>query len=62
VEVPTHRWRAAFRPSGALFPKSAANPLADPVHVPGYFKVRSRFIDFAGYYVLHSAPELKPAG
>ncbi|HWS89948.1 MAG TPA: multicopper oxidase domain-containing protein [Pyrinomonadaceae bacterium] len=24
-----------------------------PVQVPGYFKMRSRFVDYAGYYVLH---------
>jgi len=23
------------------------------VKIPGYFKMRSRFVDFAGYYVLH---------
>jgi FtsP/CotA-like multicopper oxidase with cupredoxin domain len=23
------------------------------VNVPGYFEMRSRFVDYAGYYVLH---------
>jgi FtsP/CotA-like multicopper oxidase with cupredoxin domain len=26
---------------------------ADPVLVPGYFKMRSRFVDYSGYFVIH---------
>jgi FtsP/CotA-like multicopper oxidase with cupredoxin domain len=29
------------------------NGSGQPVQVPGYFKMRSRFVDFSGYYVLH---------
>ena len=29
------------------------NPVPVTVNVPGYFKMRSRFVDYAGYYVIH---------
>jgi FtsP/CotA-like multicopper oxidase with cupredoxin domain len=29
------------------------NAKGQPVQVPGYFKMRSRFVDYAGFYVLH---------
>jgi hypothetical protein len=34
--------------------KSILNPATNkPVQVPGYFKMRSRFVDFTGQYVQH---------
>ena len=27
--------------------------VANGVNIPGYFKMRSRFVDYAGFYVLH---------
>ena len=45
VPAPLNIWRDVFSiPSGNAF---------DGVNVPGYFKMRSRFVDYAGYYVLH---------
>ena len=32
---------------------SLLNSKGQPVRVPGYFKMRSRFVDYYGYYVLH---------
>jgi len=29
------------------------NSKGEPVRVPGYFKMRSRFVDYTGFYVLH---------
>jgi FtsP/CotA-like multicopper oxidase with cupredoxin domain len=29
------------------------NTAGQPIQVPGYFKMRSRFVDFPGFYVLH---------
>ncbi len=29
------------------------NKKGEPVRVPGYFKMRSRFVDYTGFYVLH---------
>ncbi|MCU1229880.1 MAG: multicopper oxidase type 2 [Acidobacteria bacterium] len=50
VPPPSNIWWDVFSiPSGALFPDSSGKP----VKVPGYFKMRSRFVDYAGYYVLH---------
>ena len=34
-------------------PKPVLNKAGQPIKVPGYFKMRSRFVDYAGYYVLH---------
>src|SRR4029077_18256908 len=31
----------------------AATATSGPVVIPGYFKMRSRFVDYAGSYVLH---------
>ncbi len=46
-------WDVFAIPSG----KSFANPTStDPkatTNVPGYFKMRSRFVDYSGYYVIH---------
>jgi FtsP/CotA-like multicopper oxidase with cupredoxin domain len=52
IPPPSNVWWDVFSiPSGALYPNPAdANK---PFQVPGYFKMRSRFVDYAGYYVLH---------
>ena len=50
VPPPSNIWWDVFSiPSGALFADAGGNA----VKVPGYFKMRSRFVDYAGYYVLH---------
>ena len=51
-------WDVFPIPSGLAATDAAGNPLIDPktgqpVQIPGYFKMRSRFVDFAGYYVMH---------
>lgn len=52
-------WDVFPIPSGYAPTTDAAgnNPLLNskgqPVQVPGYFKMRSRFVDYAGQYVLH---------
>jgi hypothetical protein len=33
--------------------KTTGKPVPVTVNVPGYFKMRSRFVDYAGFYVLH---------
>lgn len=38
--------RAVYVPTGGASPTGV-------VHVPGYFKMRSRFVDFTGQYVIH---------
>jgi FtsP/CotA-like multicopper oxidase with cupredoxin domain len=32
---------------------TTGKPVAVKVNVPGYFKMRSRFVDYSGYYVIH---------
>jgi FtsP/CotA-like multicopper oxidase with cupredoxin domain len=50
VAPPSNIWWDVFSiPSGANFLDGAGNS----VKIPGYFKMRSRFVDYAGYYVLH---------
>jgi FtsP/CotA-like multicopper oxidase with cupredoxin domain len=50
VPVADRTWWDVFPiPSGHIF-SAATGP---QVKIPGYFKLRSRFVDFAGYYVLH---------
>ncbi|HEV7921198.1 MAG TPA: multicopper oxidase domain-containing protein [Thermoanaerobaculia bacterium] len=50
VPAPSNIWWDVFSiPSGGLF----TNGTGPAVKVPGYFKMRSRFVDYAGYYVLH---------
>lgn len=41
-------WDVFAIPSGNTFTTAAGT-----VKVPGYFKMRSRFVDYAGYFVLH---------
>jgi FtsP/CotA-like multicopper oxidase with cupredoxin domain len=44
-------------PSAAPATDKAGNPILDaklqPIVVPGYFKMRSRFVDYPGLYVMH---------
>jgi len=43
-------WWDVFRiPSGAVLKDANGKE----IQVPGYFKMRSRFVDYSGYYVLH---------
>jgi FtsP/CotA-like multicopper oxidase with cupredoxin domain len=44
-------WDVLAIPSGNVF-YDATNP-ATSYQVPGYFKMQSRFVDYAGYYVIH---------
>ena len=51
-------WDVFPIPSGLAVSDAAGNPLINPktgqpILIPGYFKMRSRFVDFAGYYVMH---------
>jgi len=49
VKAPPNTWWDVFAiPSGKQF-----GTAPNQVSVPGYFKMRSRFVDFFGYYVLH---------
>jgi FtsP/CotA-like multicopper oxidase with cupredoxin domain len=50
-------WDTFPIPSGAQLP-DPRDPEKDPtkqrkINVPGYFKLRSRFVDYSGYYVIH---------
>ena len=40
-------------PAGATLSKDCSAQTACTVNIPGYFKMRSRFVDFTGQYVLH---------
>ncbi|MEO8035390.1 MAG: multicopper oxidase domain-containing protein [Acidobacteriota bacterium] len=51
-------WDVFPIPSGVKATDAAGKPILDPktgtqVGVPGYFKMRSRFVDYSGYYVIH---------
>jgi FtsP/CotA-like multicopper oxidase with cupredoxin domain len=52
-------WWDVFPIPSGLAPQAGKNqPLINPntgqpVLIPGYFKMRSRFVDFPGYYVMH---------
>src|ERR1700674_3318002 len=51
-------WDVFPIPSGAKLPVPGTKDPNDPtkpmtIPVPGYFKMRSRFVDYAGYYVIH---------
>jgi FtsP/CotA-like multicopper oxidase with cupredoxin domain len=56
---PNYVWYDVFPiPSGALATDAAGKPIIDrvtnkQVRVPGYFRMRSRFVDYSGFYVLH---------
>jgi FtsP/CotA-like multicopper oxidase with cupredoxin domain len=44
-------------PSGLPATTATGTPINDAkgaqIVIPGYFKMRSRFVDFSGYYVIH---------
>ncbi len=50
-------WDVFPIPSGIAATDANGNPINDSngnqIIIPGYFRMRSRFVDFAGYYVLH---------
>ena len=50
-------WDVFGIPVGVAAKDGQGNPINDAkgnqIMVPGYFKMRSRFVDFSGYYVLH---------
>lgn len=53
-----HAWKPVFPiPSGILATDADNNPVKDAkgnqIKVPGWFKLRSRFVDYSGYYVIH---------
>lgn len=55
---PNRIWWDVFPiPSGINATDAAGKPINDlagnPIQVPGYFKMRSRFVDYTGYYVIH---------
>jgi len=55
---PTIWWDVFPIPSGVRAVDKGGNPIIDPktgkqALVPGHYKSRSRFVDYAGYYVLH---------
>jgi FtsP/CotA-like multicopper oxidase with cupredoxin domain len=58
-QTPPNIWWDVFPiPSGIGATDKDGNPINDPktgqqVVVPGYFKMRSRFVDFTGQYVIH---------
>ncbi|MFL6247291.1 MAG: multicopper oxidase domain-containing protein [Thermoanaerobaculia bacterium] len=50
-------WDVFPIPSGLAATDAAGNPINDangnPIIIPGYFRMRSRFVDYAGFYVIH---------
>lgn len=45
---------SAYAPTtDAAGKKPLLNSKGQPVQVPGFFKMRSRFVDYTGYYVIH---------
>jgi FtsP/CotA-like multicopper oxidase with cupredoxin domain len=51
-------WDVFPIPSGTNPTDAAGKPIVDPktnnpILVPGFFKLRSRFVDYSGYYVIH---------
>ena len=50
-------WDVKPIPSGLAAVDAAGNAINDangnPIVIPGYFKMRSRFVDYAGFYVIH---------
>jgi FtsP/CotA-like multicopper oxidase with cupredoxin domain len=49
-------WDVFPIPSGIAATDAAGNPITKngkQVIIPGYFKMRSRFVDYSGYYVIH---------
>jgi FtsP/CotA-like multicopper oxidase with cupredoxin domain len=56
-KVPLIWWDVFPIPSGIRATDAQGNPIKnaknEPIGVPGFFRMRSRFVDFAGEYVLH---------
>jgi FtsP/CotA-like multicopper oxidase with cupredoxin domain len=56
-KVPLVWWDVFPIPSGIRATDAQGNPINGPdgkqIGVPGFFRMRSRFVDFAGQYVLH---------
>jgi FtsP/CotA-like multicopper oxidase with cupredoxin domain len=50
-------WDVFPIPAGINATDAAGNQIKDPkgvpIQVPGYFKMRSRFVDYSGFYVIH---------
>jgi len=46
-------WDVFPIPSGTQVTVTAPDKKQTTYNVPGHFKMRSRFVDYAGYYVLH---------
>ena len=46
-------WDVFAIPSGKSFPNPTSTDPKATTNVPGYFKMRSRFVDYSGYYVIH---------
>jgi len=50
-------WDVFSIPSGLGATDAAGNPIngsdGNQIIIPGYFRMRSRFVDFSGYYVIH---------
>jgi FtsP/CotA-like multicopper oxidase with cupredoxin domain len=59
ADTPSNIWWDVFPiPSAIIATDANGSPLKDPktgtqIVVPGYFKMRSRFVDYAGQYVMH---------
>jgi FtsP/CotA-like multicopper oxidase with cupredoxin domain len=57
VPQPRIWWDVFPIPSGLPATDQKGNPINDPngnqIVVPGYFKMRSRFVDYPGWYVMH---------
>ncbi|HMC70909.1 MAG TPA: multicopper oxidase domain-containing protein, partial [Mycobacteriales bacterium] len=46
-------WDTFPIPSGIAVTWAPNSSATTPVNIPGYFKMRSRFVDYSGYYVIH---------
>jgi hypothetical protein len=55
LEPATQRvwWDVFPIPAGEQFTYTKTDGTAATASIPGYFKMRSRFVDYPGYFVLH---------
>lgn len=51
--VTTTRNRIDPKTGQPIIDKTTGQPVKVTVNVPGYFKMRSRFVDYSGFYVIH---------
>jgi len=56
--IPDIWWNVFPIPSGLAATDANGDPINDPatgkpIIIPGHFKMRSRFVDYPGYYVIH---------